>query len=155
MMGRMDVAPIPAPVDLGPGAVIHLADDLVVTAAAVDAAFWNRSATTRPELIEGRILSVFDYTTTWSWWERHPAGDELVYLISGDIELLLDDPAGARTLALQPGQAAIVPAGAWHRAVVLSPSQLMFVTPTPARTEHREVTPDDDVTRSDQTAFHG
>jgi quercetin dioxygenase-like cupin family protein len=125
---------------LSPGreTVIHLADDLAIGAMAVDSSYWNHRAASRPELVEGRILSVFDYTATWSWWERHPVGDEFLLLISGDVDLLLDDGTERQTHTLRPGQAAIVPEGVWHRAVVRSPSQLLFVTPTPARTQHRD-----------------
>jgi mannose-6-phosphate isomerase-like protein (cupin superfamily) len=124
------------PTELGPHAVLHLARDLSIGAIAVDRSYWQHTAS-HPELTDGRILSVFDYTSTWRWWERHPVGDEFVHLLSGDAEFLLEDTSGQRALPLTPGQSAIIPSGAWHRAVIRAPSQLLFVTPTPARTEHR------------------
>jgi len=129
--------PAAGPVELGREAVIHLATDLAAEALAVDPSFWAHT-TEHPELRDGRILSVFDYTTTWTWWERHPVGDELLFLLSGDAEFMLEDANGERSVTLSPGHAAIVPAGAWHRAVVREPSRLLIVTPTPARTEHRQ-----------------
>jgi len=142
MIAHMNLALTSAVLDLGRETVIHLDDDLGATPFAVDSSFWTHSVAARRELSEGRVLLVSDYTTTWSWWERHPVGEELAFLISGDVELFLDDDAGQRGVALRPGQAVIVPEGAWHRLGVRCPSRLLFVTPTPARTQLREVAPD-------------
>jgi quercetin dioxygenase-like cupin family protein len=128
------------PVVLGPDAVIHLGADLDMSPLAVTSAFWTHGPTEQPELSRGRILSVFDYpATAWPYWERHPAGEELVYLLAGAVEFLLDDGHEQRGVRLGMGEAAIVPAGTWHRAVIHAPSRLLFVTPTPARTEQRPV----------------
>ncbi len=126
-------------VALGPDAAIHLGARLDIAPLAVTPEFWAHRASDRAHFAEGRILSVFDYTTTWSYWERHPDGDELVYLLSGDVELLLEADGGRGAVRLRAGEAAIVPAGAWHRARVHAPSRLLFVTPTPRRTEQRPV----------------
>ena len=128
----------PQPVELGPNAVIHLGTDLDLAALAVTSAFWAHDAIDRPQLAHGRILAVFDYpATTWPYWERHPTGDELVYLLSGEVDFHLDDDEERRVITLRLGHAAIVPAGTWHRAVVRAPSRILFVTPTPARTQQR------------------
>lgn len=129
--------PTAGPLELGRGTLIHLPAGLAARALHVDASYWEHTGR-GPELDDGRILSVFDYDETWAWWERHPDGDELVVLLSGEIELLLDDALGQRAVRLRTGECAIVPAGAWHRAVILAPSQMLFITPTPARTEHRD-----------------
>ena len=31
-------------------------------------------------------------------WEMHPGGDELLYLLTGALDVVLDEPAGERTL---------------------------------------------------------
>ena len=91
------------------------------------------------ELANGRVLSIFKYTATWTWWERHPVGDEFVHTIAGKVDFELDDGQDRQTLRLTAGQGG-GPQGAWHRAVLHVPSTLMFVTPTPALTEHRTIT---------------
>ena len=48
----------------------------------------------------------------------HPAGEEVVYLLSGAIDLVLDGADGERIVPLRDGEAYIVPRGTWHRAVV-------------------------------------
>jgi quercetin dioxygenase-like cupin family protein len=131
-----DITSPPQPAVLGRQTIVHLNPELGLSLLHIDDAYWSHTSE-RMELAEGRVLSVFAYDATWTWWERHPTGDELVYVISGDIDLHLDDDVTTSVQRLQRGESAIVPTGAWHRAVVPVPSRLLFVTPTPARTEHR------------------
>ena len=69
--------------------------------------------------------------------EMHPDGDELLYLISGRIEVFIEDGGTAETVGrehmttLVAGQAIVVPRGAWHRVNVTEPSQLVHITPGP------------------------
>jgi mannose-6-phosphate isomerase-like protein (cupin superfamily) len=71
-------------------------------------------------------------------WEMHPAGDELLHLLTGAIEVVLDEPGGERVVALHAGQTCIVPRGVWHRLMLRQPSDLLFVTP-PHGTQLRPV----------------
>jgi mannose-6-phosphate isomerase-like protein (cupin superfamily) len=68
--------------------------------------------------------------------ELHPDGDELLYLISGRVDVVLDDGdqdhVGAETTTrLEPGQAFIVPKGVWHQVLVVEPSHFLHITPGP------------------------
>jgi quercetin dioxygenase-like cupin family protein len=66
----------------------------------------------------------------------HPDGDELLYLISGAVSVVLELPDATQTLKLVPGQAVIVPKGVWHRVLINEPSRLVHLTPGPGG-EHR------------------
>jgi mannose-6-phosphate isomerase-like protein (cupin superfamily) len=73
--------------------------------------------------------------------ELHPDGDELLYLVSGRIEVVVDDGdlehTGTETRHIvDAGQAFLVPQGVWHRIEVLSPAHLVHVTPGP-QSAHR------------------
>ena len=68
--------------------------------------------------------------------EMHPDGDELLFLVSGRVTVLLEDAEPVRKVALLPGQAVVVPKGIWHRVVLDEPSQLVHITPGPGG-EHR------------------
>lgn len=68
--------------------------------------------------------------------ELHPDGDELLYLIAGRVDVILDDGdlemVGTETVtSLQPGEAFIVPKGVWHRVDVREPSHFVHITPGP------------------------
>lgn len=61
--------------------------------------------------------------------EMHLDGDELLYLVDGAVNLVLDEESGERSIPLQPGQAFVVPRGVWHRVVVKEPCCLLYFTP--------------------------
>jgi mannose-6-phosphate isomerase-like protein (cupin superfamily) len=68
--------------------------------------------------------------------EVHPDGDEFLYLVSGTMELILDDgdeqAVGVETkVLLRSGDAYVVPRGIWHRLESVEPSYLGHVTPGP------------------------
>ena len=77
--------------------------------------------------------------------EVHPDGDEFLYVVSGTMELILDDgderAAGVETrVLLRSGDAYVVPRGVWHRLEAVEPSYLIHVTPGP-NGGHRPRTP--------------
>lgn len=69
--------------------------------------------------------------------EKHPDGDELLILIAGRLQVTADGQA--EPAELLPGQACIVPKGAWHKVHVLEPSKFFFATTGP-NGEHRPFT---------------
>ena len=85
---------------------------------------------------EGRLVCVTPQEETWTYWERHPAGDELVVLLSGRVGVIQDLPDGPHVVELRPGRAMINPRGVWHTSDVHEPGGALFVTPG-AATEHR------------------
>jgi mannose-6-phosphate isomerase-like protein (cupin superfamily) len=71
-------------------------------------------------------------------WEMHPHGEELLLVLSGALDVVVDFPDGERTIALTAGGACLVPRGIWHRITMRQPSDLLFVTP-PSGTRLRAV----------------
>ena len=68
--------------------------------------------------------------------EVHPDGDEFLYVVSGTMELILDDgdeqTVGVETkVLLRSHDAYVVPRGVWHRLEAVEPSYLIHVTPGP------------------------
>jgi uncharacterized cupin superfamily protein len=97
--------------------------------------FWSTLAS-RTELHGGRLVCLCDFDADWPTWEMHPAGDEIVYLLSGSIDMILDQAGGERTVELRGRTACIVPQGIWQRAVVHEPSSVLHIT-RGAGTQHR------------------
>ena len=73
------------------------------------------------------LVSIFEFDKDWPTWERHPAGDEIVCLLSGRATFLLED--GRRIELGEPGGFVIVPKGMWHTAKTTVPTKMVFVTP--------------------------
>jgi uncharacterized cupin superfamily protein len=120
--------------------IIHLG--LGATASFVGDFAWTPEALARYEATfasdgnEGRLVCISAQDATWDSWERHPAGEEVVLLLSGRVDVVQDLPEGERVIALHPGEALINPTGVWHTSRVHEPGQALFITPGRG-TEHR------------------
>lgn len=84
----------------------------------------------------GRLICLYETKTDWGAWEAHPAGDELVVVVSGKGEFIQEIDGQERRVILGPGDAIINPPGIWHTANVIEPFLALFVTPGPGTT-HR------------------
>jgi mannose-6-phosphate isomerase-like protein (cupin superfamily) len=85
---------------------------------------------------EGRLVVISHQSATWRQWERHPAGEEVVVLMSGRVDLIQDIGGTHRRVELRPGMAVVNPPGIWHTADVHEPGDGLFITPGRG-TEHR------------------
>jgi mannose-6-phosphate isomerase-like protein (cupin superfamily) len=85
---------------------------------------------------EGRLVCIVAQDRTWKSWERHPAGEELVVLLSGRVDLIQDLDADHVLVELRPGQAVVNPRNVWHTTTVHEPGEALFITPGRG-TEHR------------------
>lgn len=78
---------------------------------------------------EGRLVSLFRFTEDWGSWEMHPAGDEVVVCLSGEMHLMQELPDDrTETVTLKPGEYAINPRGVWHTADIPGEASGLFVT---------------------------
>lgn len=127
----------PSPLNLL-GTYAHVRDDAGMNAVPANEDFWQLLGEGRfPELDRGRLLSAFEFDAPWSSWERHPTGEELVLLLSGACDLLLERDDDVQRIRLErTGDFVLVPKGAWHTARTDRPTRLLFLTPG-AGTEHR------------------
>lgn len=84
----------------------------------------------------GRLGFIEHSAESWKLWERHPAGDEVVVVVSG-VALFIQEIDGAQQHArVGAGEAIINPAGVWHTADVEEPFSALYLTPCPG-TNHR------------------
>jgi len=85
----------------------------------------------------GRLVSEHRFTESWTSWECHPVGAEIVYCLAGELILHQMSASGEiATIALQPGQYAINPPGVWHTADVAGEARALFITAGEG-TQHR------------------
>ncbi len=90
-----------------------------------------------PERIEGHTIGAPVLTgPPPHGGEMHPDGDELLFLVSGRLSVIVEEDGVERSIELGPGQCLIVPRGVWHRVVPRERSQLFHLTPGPGG-EHR------------------
>ena len=89
--------------------------------------------------IEGRLVSQYDFSESWTSWEVHPHGAELVICTAGSLTLHQEHADGTtESHTLHAGDYAINPPGTWHTADVPAgvTATAIFITPGQG-TEHR------------------
>ena len=106
---------------------IHLTDGPEAVPVEVRPDFWEKIES-RADLQEGRLVTVFHHDSDWNHAEMHPAGEEVVYVLSGGFDLILEQAEGEQVIAMQSGLAFIIPRGVWHRAIVHQPGEALFIT---------------------------
>lgn len=120
---------------------LRLRNDASVEPLPVDDTFW-------PSIMEGKLgtfhheylVTFYTFDADWTSWEMHPNGDEIVCLISGSVEFILEIDGDNKIVALnETASYVIVPKGTWHTAKVKSPSRMLFITAGEG-TQHRELT---------------
>ena len=84
------------------------------------------------------LIASHEFSEDWPTWERHPAGDEIVMILSGKATLVLRTTSGEESVVLdKPGSYVVIPHNTWHTARVSQLSRMLFVTPGEG-TENRE-----------------
>ena len=116
---------------------VILGNDGATNPVTVTDSFW-------PDLVsgklgDGRLVSAYEFDGAWDSWEVHPNGDEIVLLISGSVEMTLENPDGERDSVSMstPGQFVIVPRGTWHTATAAEKGTRMFFITDGEGTENR------------------
>lgn len=105
---------------------IHLCEGGGAEPVNVTPSFWSAA-----QERDGRVLGACDFTSPRdlhsSTQEMHPEADEVLLLVSGALDVVLERGDTKRTIALKTGQAAIVPRGVWHHLEMREPGRLVFI----------------------------
>lgn len=75
------------------------------------------------------LVTTARYSSSWTSWEKHPMGEEIVCLVSGRVTLIQErDGRPVEVRLTETGQYALNPRGTWHTADVHEESLLLFIT---------------------------
>lgn len=116
---------------------LKLSENVVIISKTFDAdtlavtdSLWSEIDDKYGDFSGRTLISSFAFDEDWPTWEIHPAGDEIVCLLSGKAEMILARPKGDVSVALdEPGQFVVVPRNTWHTAKVDTPTTMLFFTP--------------------------
>jgi quercetin dioxygenase-like cupin family protein len=99
---------------------------------------WYEQYTTRHQSdgVEGRLVSMVTFQESWSMWEMHPHGSEVVICTAGEITLVQEIDGVECTTLLRAGEYAINEPGVWHTANVEASATALFIT-AGVGTQHR------------------
>ncbi len=113
------------------GHFAHLRADATANVLEVNETFWQ-------DLSQGQfgnfqdeyLVSTLAFDKDWPVWEMHPQGDEVVVLISGALDIVIEKKTGNKVISMSGSASwAIVPKGVWHTVRVHEPSVVLFITP--------------------------
>jgi mannose-6-phosphate isomerase-like protein (cupin superfamily) len=76
----------------------------------------------------GWLTAVYRFERDTPTWEMHPAGDEVLALLSGAIDIVLEVGGTNRVIELKEGATCVVPRGTWHKQVVRVPGHELAIT---------------------------
>lgn len=90
--------------------------------------FWSLAPEEIERFGDDWFVSEYVFDADWQTWEMHPNGEEIVYLLSGAINLILEKDGSQKTLELRSKGLVVVPRGTWHTAKVFEPSRVLVMT---------------------------
>lgn len=122
------------PTDPGPFVLddtrLVIGPDGNATTKAVSPGFYQELDTEFGSFAGHILVSEHEFKSAWPTWEMHPAGDELVYLLEGDVDFVLWVESKEQTVHVdRPGSYVVVPKGIWHTARPNRPTRMLFFTP--------------------------
>ena len=91
-------------------------------------AFWSLAGEKLVEIGQNWLITEFDFVEDWNTWEMHPNGEEIVYLLSGAMDLTLKKDGNLQTVELRNKGLVIIPRNTWHTAKVIEPSKMLVIT---------------------------
>ena len=75
-------------------------------------------------------IGVGRYLPGASPWERHNNGDELLFILDGEVHIEVLDGGSSFKAKLSEGTLFTVPSGLWHQLVAEAPVHIMYVSPS-------------------------
>ncbi len=90
--------------------------------------FWRLPETELDAVGRQWLLAEFIFDTDWPNWEMHPEADELVYVLSGEANILLERECGVELVHVVAPGLVRVPRGIWHTAKIIQPSRFLHMT---------------------------
>ncbi len=100
--------------------------------------FWSKSGEELDKIGENWLITEYEFTEDWKSREMHPNGEEIVYLLSGAMDLILETGENRRKIELREKGLVVIPRETWHTAKVLEPSKMLFIT-LGKETKHRQL----------------
>jgi mannose-6-phosphate isomerase-like protein (cupin superfamily) len=83
-------------------------------------------------------LGIGRYIPGSSPWERHHDGDELLYVVDGEVDVEVLEGHGSFKATLTEGTLFVVPRGRWHQLTARAPVNIMFSSPSADAERTRE-----------------
>lgn len=90
--------------------------------------FWSLAGEKLDAIGENWLITEFYFDEDWKTWEMHPNGEEIVYLLSGKMDLILEKDGVLQTAELRSKGLVIIPRNTWHTAKVFEAGNMLVIT---------------------------
>lgn len=90
--------------------------------------FWSLASDELKTFGKDWLITEFYFDADWRSWEMHPNGEEIVYMLSGSMDLILEKDGERKTFELRSKGLVVVPRGTWHTGKVFAPSNVLVIT---------------------------
>ncbi len=100
--------------------------------------FWSKSGEELDKISEDWLITEYEFTEDWQSWEMHPHAEEIVYLLRGTADLILEKDGNRKKFELRGKGLVIIPPETWHTAKIFEPSSFLIIT-LGKETKHRQV----------------
>ena len=90
--------------------------------------FWSLAGEKLDAIGENWLITEFYFDEDWKTWEMHPNGEEIVYLLSGSMDLILEKDGVLQTIELRSKGLVIIPRNTWHTVKVFEAGNMLVIT---------------------------
>ena len=105
---------------------VHLHAGGAMTTAPRTPTFWRNLVAEAGDRVVGAVHGRDADAFHPDECEIHPHGDELLCLLSGAVDVVLEEPGSDRAVLLKAAEVFVVPRGVWHRSgCCLTPSDIV------------------------------
>ena len=99
--------------------------------------FWEAPRPIKDRIGQHWLLYESYYRRDWNEWVMHPACDELIYLLSGSMNIVLDLGNNENIIKLNSNDLATIPRSIWHTVKIHSPCHVLNIS-RELDTKHRK-----------------
>lgn len=100
--------------------------------------FWKTPRSIHDRVGQHWLFSEQHYQNDWKEWKMHPAGDEIIYLLDGSINVIIEQANLTNTLKLRSSGVVTIPRQVWYRIEVLDPCHVLNIS-RELNTKHRQI----------------
>jgi hypothetical protein len=123
---------------------VQIHDDGSAIPLPITPSFWDDLVNDRQDITGRWLMGAGVSKQSLPNWDNHPEGECILLLLSGSIDVLIEEPDGRRVVELRNlGDTSVVQRGLWHRAIIREPSNRIFLIAGKGTTM-RPLGPDDE-----------
>ncbi len=90
--------------------------------------FWKTHRSIHDRVGQHWLFSEHFYQKDWTEWKMHPAGDEIIYLLDGSINVIINQANLSNTLKLRSNGVITIPRRVWYTIQVISPCHVLNIS---------------------------